>query len=81
MIWVQREVALGARARGFHIVTGEVLEALPELGGFSAELLVGQGLDRRLEGIDLSHDRAQTFQFTIVLGTDDFGEKGIEHEG
>jgi secondary thiamine-phosphate synthase enzyme len=39
MIWVQRQVALGARARGFHIVTGEVLEALPELGQIQIGLL------------------------------------------
>jgi secondary thiamine-phosphate synthase enzyme len=39
MIWIQREVELGARARGFHIVTGEVLEALPELGQIQTGLL------------------------------------------
>jgi secondary thiamine-phosphate synthase enzyme len=31
VIWVQREITLGARARGFHIVTREVLGELPEL--------------------------------------------------
>jgi secondary thiamine-phosphate synthase enzyme len=35
--WIQREIALQPRRRGFHLVTGEVLEALPEL----AELTVG----------------------------------------
>jgi secondary thiamine-phosphate synthase enzyme len=35
--WVQREIRLEPRPRGFHLVTGEVLEALPEL----AELEVG----------------------------------------
>ncbi|HEY3728390.1 MAG TPA: secondary thiamine-phosphate synthase enzyme YjbQ [Solirubrobacteraceae bacterium] len=37
MRWIQREIALQPRRRGFHLVTGEVLEALPEL----AELTVG----------------------------------------
>ncbi|MEX2253247.1 MAG: secondary thiamine-phosphate synthase enzyme YjbQ [Thermoleophilaceae bacterium] len=36
-MWVQREIALDPRPRGFHLVTGEVVEALPEL----ARLRVG----------------------------------------
>ena len=36
-MWCQRQIALAARARGFHLVTTEVLEAMPEL----AELRVG----------------------------------------
>ena len=32
MIWVQREVRLEPRPRGFHLVTSEVAEAVPELG-------------------------------------------------
>lgn len=39
MIWVQHEITLGARARGVHIVTREVLEALPELGAIETGLL------------------------------------------
>ena len=54
-------------------------EALAELDGLAAQLLVGQRLDVRLEGVDLRHDRAQALQFTFVLGADDFGEQGIEH--
>jgi secondary thiamine-phosphate synthase enzyme len=30
-MWAQRLIELSARSRGFHLVTGEVLEALPEL--------------------------------------------------
>ncbi len=30
-MWVQREVVLEPRPRGFHLVTGEVVDALPEL--------------------------------------------------
>jgi len=36
-MWTQREIVLEPRPRGFHLVTGEILEALPELG----ELRVG----------------------------------------
>ncbi len=31
MIWIQRQIKLAARPRGFHLVTGEVLGALSEL--------------------------------------------------
>src|ERR671937_1272446 len=36
-MWVQREITLRARPRGFHLVTGEIESALPEL----RELRVG----------------------------------------
>ena len=36
-MWLQREITLPARPRGFHLVTREVVAALPELG----ELRVG----------------------------------------
>jgi secondary thiamine-phosphate synthase enzyme len=36
-VWIQREVQLRPRERGFHLVTSEVLEAVPELG----ELRIG----------------------------------------
>jgi secondary thiamine-phosphate synthase enzyme len=36
-MWLQREIGLEPRPRGFHLVTGEVLGALPEL----RELRVG----------------------------------------
>ena len=49
-------------------------EPLAELGGLAAQLRVGQRLNRRLQGVDLGHDRAHALQFTIVLGADDFGE-------
>ena len=31
-MWIQREISLEGRPRGFHLVTREVLGALPELG-------------------------------------------------
>lgn len=36
-MWLQRQIQLGSRSRGFHLVTQEVLEAVPEI----AELSVG----------------------------------------
>lgn len=37
MRWVQKTIRLKARPRGFHLITGEIEDALPELG----ELRVG----------------------------------------
>jgi secondary thiamine-phosphate synthase enzyme len=38
-MWLQREIVLDPRPRGFHLVTREVLGALPELGEVSVGLL------------------------------------------
>lgn len=38
-MWVQRTIRLQAQPRGFHLVTGEVLDALPELAGISVGIL------------------------------------------
>ena len=38
MAWVQREIRLRARPRGFHLVTGEIADQLPELRDFRAGL-------------------------------------------
>ena len=38
-MWVQREVRLGARPRGFHLVTSELLDALPEVADVAVGLL------------------------------------------
>ena len=37
--WVQRVIDLAPRPRGFHLVTGEVVEALPELSDVQTGLL------------------------------------------
>jgi secondary thiamine-phosphate synthase enzyme len=34
-VWIQREIELPARARGFHLVTSEILDAVPELASVS----------------------------------------------
>lgn len=38
-MWIQRELTLEPRARGFHLITGEVLSALPEVTGMAVGLL------------------------------------------
>ena len=38
-MWLQREITLPPRPRGFHLVTREVAEALPELAELRAGLL------------------------------------------
>jgi secondary thiamine-phosphate synthase enzyme len=38
-VWLQREITLRPRPRGFHLITRDVLEALPELQRLRAGLL------------------------------------------
>ncbi|MDQ3676873.1 MAG: secondary thiamine-phosphate synthase enzyme YjbQ [Actinomycetota bacterium] len=38
MTWIQREISLKARPRGVHLVTDEIVEALPELRDLNAGL-------------------------------------------
>ena len=39
MSWIQHQITLPARERGFHLVTREILAAIPELAGFRVGLL------------------------------------------
>jgi secondary thiamine-phosphate synthase enzyme len=39
MAWIQKRVSLTSRPRGCHLITSQVLEALPELVGVQAGLL------------------------------------------
>jgi secondary thiamine-phosphate synthase enzyme len=38
-MWVQREITLDPRPRGFHLITRDVVDALPELSEFRTGLL------------------------------------------
>ncbi|HSC04316.1 MAG TPA: secondary thiamine-phosphate synthase enzyme YjbQ [Solirubrobacteraceae bacterium] len=38
-MWIQREIVLDARPRGFHLVTREVVSELPEIGDVSVGVL------------------------------------------
>jgi secondary thiamine-phosphate synthase enzyme len=38
-MWVQRQLTFAARPRGFHLVTAEIVEALPELRAIEVGLL------------------------------------------
>jgi secondary thiamine-phosphate synthase enzyme len=38
-MWLQKEIQLRPRARGFHLVTNEILENLPELNAITVGLL------------------------------------------
>jgi secondary thiamine-phosphate synthase enzyme len=38
-MWIQKEIGLSARSRGFHLITGEVLDELPELGEMDVGML------------------------------------------
>jgi len=38
-MWLQKEIALKPRTRGFHLITGELLGALPELRDFKVGMM------------------------------------------
>lgn len=38
-MWFSRDIQLSARPRGFHLITAELLDALPELGQLAVGLL------------------------------------------
>lgn len=39
MSWLQRSVRLAPKSRGFHLITGEIVDALPELAEFGVGML------------------------------------------
>ncbi|RCS46062.1 YjbQ family protein [Bremerella cremea] len=39
MTWIQKEITVRARRRGFHLITREVLAELPDLGGIRVGML------------------------------------------
>jgi secondary thiamine-phosphate synthase enzyme len=39
-VWIQQQVTLGARPRGFHLVTDEIVDGVPELGSIRVGLAV-----------------------------------------
>src|SRR5581483_6237215 len=51
-----------------------VLEALAELGGLGDELIVGEGLDLRLEGRDLGDDSLQRLDLPTFAQVEDLVE-------
>lgn len=38
-MWIQKQIQLKARARGFHLITDEILQQLPELADFKIGLI------------------------------------------
>ncbi len=71
MVWIQKEIALEPRGRGFHLVTDEIVGALPELARIrvgvahlfiqhtSASLCVNENADRTVR-TDLEHHFNET---------------------
>ena len=39
-LWIQRQIDLEPRPRGFHLVTSEIVDAVPELGSIGVGLLL-----------------------------------------
>ncbi|MEM0925208.1 MAG: YjbQ family protein, partial [Planctomycetota bacterium] len=38
-MWIQRIITIPPRSRGFHLITAEVLQAIPEIGTVATGLL------------------------------------------
>ena len=38
-MWVQKQIRLKARSRGFHLVTDEIIQQLPELSNFRVGMM------------------------------------------
>jgi len=53
---------------------------LAEARRLRAKLLVAERAHRRLELVDARHDRLHPLQLALVLGADDLGEDGLQHE-
>ncbi|NBP80792.1 hypothetical protein EBU58_08780 [bacterium] len=51
-MWVQHQIQLAARSRGFHLITREVVESIPELADLRVGLVLGTW-----QGIYLSEHR------------------------
>jgi secondary thiamine-phosphate synthase enzyme len=74
-MWLQKTLTLSPRARGFHLVTREIMEQLPELGDFhvglahffllhtSASLTINENADP-----DVRRDMERQFQVLIPEG-------------
>jgi len=60
---------------------GAVRDALAELGGPGAQLLVGERLDLGLAAVDGLDERTDPLQLAFVLRADDFGEDGVDDQG
>ncbi len=54
-------------------------DACAELEGFVAELVVGEGFDGGLEGVDLGDDGEQALDGALVGGAEDFGDGFVDH--
>jgi secondary thiamine-phosphate synthase enzyme len=87
MPWIQRSLSLSPRSRGCHLVTREVLEAVPEVSGIttgllhvfiqhtSASLTINENAEREVR-VDLAASldsiAPEDFPYThTVEGTDD----------
>ena len=70
--------SLSSGGRRVDVLRAAVGDALAELDGLGAELLVGERLDGGLEGVDLRDDGHEALDGAFVTGAKDFGYDCVE---
>jgi hypothetical protein len=53
---------------------------LPEGGGLAPQIVVRQRQERRLLLVDALDERTDGLELALVLGPDDLGEDGVQHD-
>jgi hypothetical protein len=55
-------------------------DPLLELRGLGLELLIGEGLILKFQGIDFFHNRPEALELALVLGAENFFNKPFDHK-
>ena len=78
-MWIQRDVTLEPRRRGIHLVTGEVLAALPELRGVRTGLL-HVFLAHTSASLTLTENASPEVRRDLDAWLDDYAPEAREYE-
>lgn len=78
-MWIQRDLTLAPRPRGIHLVTGEVLDALPELAAVRTGLL-HVFLAHTSAGLTLTENASPEVRRDLDRWLDDAAPEGRRYE-
>ena len=71
VVWLQRQIELRARPRGFHLVTDEIAGAVPELSQLAVGIAASLTLNENASP-DVRRDFAEWFDRAVPDGADYF---------